>query len=112
MLLRQEIKVLSLGLKHVITPAAPSNSIILQDFNRFIRSVRLRYQFFNSPPDDTPAIFRIANPDFIPDKAPYLIDKYLQSVRHKIFTNLHAYKAVDTPTSDANTKFLNTIALL
>jgi hypothetical protein len=51
-LTQAEINTLSLGLKHIITPNSIEDTAILEDFNKYRRSIRLRFQFFNSPPID------------------------------------------------------------
>ena len=107
-----ETNLLSLGLKHIITPNCIDDNIIIADFNKYCRSIRLRYQFFNSPPDDTPAILRIPNPDYQPKKASYLIEKYMRTTRKKIFSKLRQHKTNTAINTSLNAEYYTTIQQL
>jgi hypothetical protein len=108
-LTQAEINTLSLGLKHIITPNSIKDTAILEDFNKYRRSIRLRFQFFNSPPDDTPLILRIPNPEYVPNRAPYLVERYLRTARKKILSKLRHNKVDNSINIELNKEHYNTI---
>jgi hypothetical protein len=89
----REVKLLSLGLKHIFTPCDRTNQEYLTDFDKFARSIRIQYQFFNSPSDRGAKIYWIPQPSFQPNKASPLIEKYIRQARSKFLNSLILNKA-------------------
>jgi hypothetical protein len=110
-LTENEIYVLALGLNFIPTPSNVTDHIVLSAFDKFARSIRLRYQFIDNSEEcsNLSSILRVPNPSFQPDKANACIEKYLNTVLNRIKT---ALRVAPFSYSGARCNFTNTITLL
>lgn len=79
---QSEKVILACGLKFCLIPNHVRNHTILQNFDKFIRRVRIRKQFINMDSISNP--YYIPNPDFIPKLASDCLETYFQCRRQDI----------------------------
>lgn len=87
------LALLNLGLRFRPTPAALTLLELDSGFNKFVRRVRLRCQFGDTP---VPA-FWVPNPIWQPHRAPQPVEAYLQRTGAQLRTRLQALLAAAAP---------------
>lgn len=88
----QEEAILSLGLKFIIKPPPNSKNEILNSYNSFVRSVRLKNQFLgaNASTLSGRPLLRIPNKSFVPSPAGKALENYITQVRYKLLERIQS----------------------
>ena len=94
-LTHSEVKLLNKGLKFIVAPPCLPDSLYLQAFNKFARSIRLKYSFFTNPDTNINTLY-IPNPDYMPPLASRIIENYISICRTHLLNLLDKYPAHST----------------
>ena len=98
-LTNSQIRLLNNGLKFIVTPPCLPDQAYVDAFNKFARSIRIKYSFLTSV-DAEFNILYVPNPDYIPPSASSTIEDYIDSCRTHLMSLLLKYPMKFTNTDE------------
>ena len=105
--------ILTLGFKFIPQPVKSLIPSVIDDFNKFARRLRLRYQFIdqsNSTVTNIQLLLRSKNSSYQPPSASKLIENYISTCREKLHLQLSALSRTSQPSYyDRQSLFESTI---